>query len=119
MDLLVIGGTHFVGRAIVEDAAARGFDVTVFHRGESEPSDLPAVAHIHGDRDGDLSALSGRRWEAVIDVCAYFPAQVRALGAALSPPGHYTLVSSLSVQMKTFPPAGMRTHRSCRCPTRA
>jgi 2'-hydroxyisoflavone reductase len=106
MDLLVIGGTHFVGRAIVEDAAARGFDVTVFHRGESEPSDLPAVAHIHGDRDGDLSALSGRRWDAVIDVCAYFPAQVRGLGAALSRPGHYTLVSSLSVHDEDLPAGG-------------
>jgi nucleoside-diphosphate-sugar epimerase len=103
MDLLVIGGTHFVGRAIVEDAAVRGFRVTVFHRGESEPGDLPSVEHIHGDRDGDLSVLGGRRWDTVIDVCAYFPAQVRALGAALTPPGHYVLISSLSVHDEDLP----------------
>ncbi|MEA2555303.1 MAG: hypothetical protein QOI60_634, partial [Actinomycetota bacterium] len=41
MDLLVIGGTEFVGRAIVEEAVALGYDVTVFHRGQSEPDDLP------------------------------------------------------------------------------
>ncbi len=54
MDLLIIGGTHFVGRAIVEDAVARGHGVTVFHRGPAEPEGFPDVEHVHGDRDGGL-----------------------------------------------------------------
>ncbi len=106
MELLVIGGTQFVGRAIVEEAAASGHDVTVFHRGPSEPADLPAVHHLHGDRDGDLSILSGRTWDEVVDVCAYVPGQVRALAAALDPPGHYTLISSLSVHDEDLPAGG-------------
>ena len=52
MQLLVIGGTHFVGRALVEDAVGRGHDVTVFHRGPAEPEGFPSVEHVHGDRDG-------------------------------------------------------------------
>ncbi len=106
MDLLVIGGTQFVGRALVEEAVALGHDVTVFHRGKSEPDDLPVVHHLHGDRDGDLSVLSGRTWDQVVDVCAYVPGQVRALAAALEPPGHYTLISSLSVHDEDLPAGG-------------
>lgn len=104
MDLLVIGGTHFVGRAIVEAAVAQGHEVTIFHRGESEPNDLPPVTHLHGDRDGDLSVLSGRTWDEVIDVCAYVPGQVLSLAAALDAPDHYTLISSLSVHDEAEPP---------------
>src|ERR687898_1407976 len=52
MKLLVIGGTQFVGRAFVEEAARRGDEVTVFHRGASEAADLPDVDHVHGNRDG-------------------------------------------------------------------
>lgn len=100
----MIGGTQFVGRAMVEEAVALGHDVTVFHRGQSEPEDLPAVHHLHGDRDGDLSVLSGRTWDEVVDVCAYIPGQVRTLAAALEPPGHYTLISTLSVNDEALPP---------------
>jgi 2'-hydroxyisoflavone reductase len=106
MDLLVIGGTEFVGRAIVEEAVALGYDVTVFHRGQSEPDDLPLVHHLHGDRDGDLSILAGRTWDEVIDVCAYVPGQVSALAAALEAPGHYTFISSLSVHDEDLPAGG-------------
>ena len=60
MKLLVIGGTHFVGRAMVEDAVARGHDVTVFHRGPAEPERFPEVEHVHGDRDGGLDPLRGQ-----------------------------------------------------------
>jgi 2'-hydroxyisoflavone reductase len=104
MDVLVIGGTQFVGRAIVEGAAALGHDVTVFHRGESEPDDLPPVHHLHGDRDGDLSVLGGRRWDRVIDVCAYVPGQVTALASAIDAPDHFTFISTLSVHDEALPP---------------
>lgn len=106
MDLLVIGGTQFVGRAIVEEAVALGYDVTVFHRGQSEPEDLPTVHHLHGDRDGDLSILSGRIWDEVVDVCAYVPGQVRALAEALQAPAHYTFISSISVHDEDLPAGG-------------
>jgi 2'-hydroxyisoflavone reductase len=96
--LLVIGGTHFVGRHAVELAAGRGHEVSVFHRGESEPSNgYPDVEHIHGDRDGGLGPLEGRSWDAVLDTCGYVPRVVRESATLLSgAAAHYTYVSSLS-----------------------
>ena len=59
MRVVVLGGTRFIGRAIVEELAAAGHDVLVVHRGELEPDDMPPVAHLHGDR----SELATRRNE--------------------------------------------------------
>jgi 2'-hydroxyisoflavone reductase len=97
--LLVIGGTHFVGRHAVELAVERGHEVTVFHRGGSEPRDgFPDIEHVHGDRDGGLSALEGRAWDAALDTCGYVPRVVRQSARLLGiTAGHYAFVSSLSV----------------------
>lgn len=98
MKLLVIGGTHFVGRHAVEQAVERGHEVTVFHRGGSEPGDgFPDIEHVHGDRDGGLSPLKGRAWDAALDTCGYVPRVVRKSVRLLGIAGHYTFVSSLSV----------------------
>jgi len=103
MKLLVIGGTHFVGRHAVEQAVERGHEVTVFHRGGSEPGDgFPDVQHVHGDRDGGLLPLDGRTWDAALDTCGYVPRVVRQ--SARLPgiaAGYYTFVSSLSVYPTT------------------
>ena len=98
MRLLVIGGTHFVGRAVVEDAVARGHAVTVFHRGGTEPDGFPDAEHVHGDRDGGLDPLRGRSWDVVLDTCGYMPRVVRA-SAELLADGveHYGFISTLSV----------------------
>jgi nucleoside-diphosphate-sugar epimerase len=69
MRILVIGGTWFLGKAIVESALSRGWDVTTFNRGRSRP-DLPGVEPVHGDRtvQEDLQKLAQRGpWDAVID----------------------------------------------------
>jgi 2'-hydroxyisoflavone reductase len=96
--LLVIGGTHFVGRSVVEDAVARGHVVTVFHRGYAEPDGFPDVEHLHGDRDGGLDILRGRIWDAALDTCGYVPRIVRASAQLLSDAvGTYGFVSTLSV----------------------
>ncbi len=99
MRLLVIGGTRFVGRHVVAAALEAGHEVTLFHRGGADDP-FPAAEHRHGDRNADLSALADGMWDATIDVCAYVPRQVRALGDALGPAGgrggRYVLVSSIS-----------------------
>ena len=84
MKLLVIGGTSFVGRAFVERAVADGHDVTVFHRGEQEPDDLPPVTHVHGDRDGDLDRLGDGTFDAVVDTSGYVPRVVDATASLLA-----------------------------------
>ena len=98
MKLLVIGGTHFVGRAVVEHAAARGHDVTVFHRGAEEPEGFPDVEHLHGDSDGGLDVLRGREWDVALDTCGYVPRVVRDSARLLADDvGTYAFISSLSV----------------------
>ena len=107
MKLLVIGGTQFVGRAVIEDAVARGHEVTVFHRGTTEPADLPPVTHVHGDRNGGLGALSGGTWDLALDTCAYVPRQVREVVDTLSDAvGHFGFVSTLSVYPDDMPAGG-------------
>ena len=93
----MLGGTVFLGRAVVEDALARGHELTLFNRGRSDPGLHAGVEELHGDRKEDLSALAGREWDAVIDTSGYVPADVRAPAAALRESGRYLFVSSVSV----------------------
>lgn len=105
MRILIIGGTRFLGRALVDSAVRRQHRVTLFNRGRSNPEIFPGLEHIRGDRDGDLDALSGRTWDAVIDTCGYAPRIVRASAARLAPvAGHYTFISTLSVYAEPYPP---------------
>jgi 2'-hydroxyisoflavone reductase len=98
MDLLILGGTRFLGRYLVEAALRDDHAVTLFNRGLSAPDLFPEVETIRGDRDGDLSALRGQRWDAVIDTCGYVPRVVRASAGLLADVvDHYTFVSSISV----------------------
>ncbi|MGH2752864.1 MAG: epimerase, partial [Actinomycetota bacterium] len=69
MRLLFIGGTQFVGRHIVQAALARGHEVVLFHRGETNPGLFPSATEIHGDRDGELERLGSGSWDAVVDTC--------------------------------------------------
>lgn len=76
-DLLVLGGTGFIGPHLVRHAVARGHRVTIFTRGRRE-ADLPAsVVRLIGDRNGKLEALAGKKWDAVIDDSATNPDYVR------------------------------------------
>ncbi len=96
MRILIIGGTHFVGRHLVAAAREEGHEVTVVHRGIS-CAGAPGVEHLHADRDVDLGVLAGRAWDATVDVCAYWPAQVQSLAAALGERGgRHVLISTVS-----------------------
>ena len=77
MRILVLGGTRFAGRAIVEAALGRGDTVTLFNRGQSNPGLFPGVETVTGDRTKDLSALDGRDFDAVVDVACYDPGTAR------------------------------------------
>jgi len=97
MRILLIGGTRFVGRHVVEAALSAGHEVTIFHRGKSGADLFPDVEHRIGDRNADLSALEDGRWDATVDTCVYFPRQVHELADVLGERGgHYQQVSSVS-----------------------
>ena len=78
MKLLIIGGTRFLGRHLVNAALATGHQVTLFNRGNYSPKFSQTVEEIHGDRNQDLDRLQGRNWDAVIDTCGILPRQVKA-----------------------------------------
>jgi 2'-hydroxyisoflavone reductase len=96
--ILVLGGTRFVGRAIVETALGRGDTVTMFNRGKSGPDLYPGVETVIGDRTADLSPLDGREFDAVIDVACYDPAAARLSAESFRDrTGRYVFVSTVSV----------------------
>jgi 2'-hydroxyisoflavone reductase len=96
MRILVLGGTQFLGRHVVETALARGHEVTLFNRGTTRPELFDGVEKLRGDRDGGLGALAGRGFDAVVDTSGYVPRIVRETLDALGEIGHYTFVSSIS-----------------------
>lgn len=97
MKLLLLGGPRFLGRSLVDTALLREHELTLFNRGRTNPDLYPEVERIVGDREGDLEALRGRRWDAVIDTSGYLPRVVRASAEALDESGLYCFVSSISV----------------------
>jgi 2'-hydroxyisoflavone reductase len=98
MKILVIGGTVFLGRHIVEAALERGHEVTLFNRGKHNPELFPKIEKIKGDREADLALLGDRTWDAAIDTCGYVPRIVRISSEALrGSVSTYVFISTLSV----------------------
>ena len=95
----MLGGTSFIGRAIVGDALRTGCDVTLFSRGEDRCRAVPRPARLIGDRDvGDYAALHDGRWDAVVDVSGYVPRHVgQAMDALADRVGRYLFLSSHAV----------------------
>ena len=124
MRVLVLGGTLFLGRHLVESALDRGDEVTLFNRGRTNPELFPGVELLQGDRKaGDLEALHNRSWDAVVDTSARVPRWVRdSAGLLADRVEHYTFVSSASVYADTSAPGtdesspctGSKTRRSRR-----
>jgi 2'-hydroxyisoflavone reductase len=99
MRLLVLGGTHFLGRAIVDEACSRGYDVTTFSRGLSGHH-RPGTEILTGDRTNpsDLRQLERGEWDGVIDTSVLAPAHVAASARVLTGRAkHYTYISTFSV----------------------
>lgn len=105
MQILILGGTAFLGRHLVHAAREAGHSVTLFNRGRSNPGLFPDLETLIGDRLSDLSALEGKEFDAVIDTSGYFPSAVRASAQALSGAGTYTFISTLSVYADNSKPS--------------
>lgn len=97
MKILILGGTQFVGRHLSEEALKRGHELTLFNRGQTNQDLFPTVEKLKGDRDGNLDALKGKQWDAVIDTCGYVPRVVQAsLDILKDACDHYSFISSIS-----------------------
>ncbi|WP_406944311.1 SDR family oxidoreductase [Halobacillus sp. SY10] len=100
MKLLVIGGTKFLGRHIVESALNQGHEVTLFHRGKTNPGLFEDVSNVFGDREKreDLEKLGEQEWDAVIDTCGYKPSTVsKSLDVLAGCTKKYVFISTISV----------------------
>ena len=113
LSILVLGGTGFLGPAIVEAALARGHTLTLFNRGKTRPEKFahtPGITFLRGNRDPrvdeGLAALEGGTWDAVIDTSGYVPRIVKASAELLAPKvGQYVFISSISVYADLSKPA--------------
>jgi nucleoside-diphosphate-sugar epimerase len=103
MRILVLGGTSFVGRFIVDNAVRYGHDVTLFHRGRTGAELFPGTERRLGDRDtGDYDSLRAGGWDAVVDVSGYLPRHVnQAMDALGDRVGRYLFISSHAVYVRT------------------
>jgi 2'-hydroxyisoflavone reductase len=96
--ILILGGTKFLGPAVVEAAMKRGHTVTLFNRGKTDPGRFPDLETLLGDRDGKLDALKGRKWDAVVDTSGYVPRLVRdSCNLLKDNVGQYVFISTISV----------------------
>ncbi len=106
LSILILGGTGFTGPYQVRYALERGHKVTVFNRGKTHPGELPKeVEQLIGDRNGQLDALKGRKWDVVIDNPTSVPVWVRDVAQILKGNvGLYVFISTISVYADTSKP---------------
>jgi len=107
MIILILGGTIFLGKHLVNSAQKKGHEVTLFNRGKHNPDWFPNVEKLKGDRDGDFESLKGRTFDAVIDTSGYVPRIVKLSAEFMkNKTDNYTFISSISVY-KDFSEMGM------------
>jgi len=96
--VLIIGGTKFLGCHLSEAALAKGHELTLFNRGQTNPDLFPDAEHVQGDRLDGFGALKGRNFDAVIDTCGFFPRAVQISAKAFEDRAdRYVFISSISV----------------------
>ena len=105
MNVLIIGGSNFLGPHVSDALLQRGHIVTAFNRGRNTSQLRPGVEHVVGDRATDLERLRGRKFDAVVDTCGYFP-RIVALSVEMfaSSIASYVFVSSISVYVDPIEP---------------
>lgn len=103
LDILILGGTGFIGPHMVSEALRRGHSVTMFNRGRTNNALFPDLETIKGDRDNGLDGLKGRQWDCVIDNSGYVPRHVQDSARLLAPnTGRYLYISTVAVYADIF-----------------
>jgi 2'-hydroxyisoflavone reductase len=98
LDILVLGGTGFLGPHMVREALRRGHSVTLFNRGRTNNALFPDLETIKGDRNNGLDGLEGRKWDAVVDNSGYVPRHVKDSARLLAPNcDRYLYISTVAV----------------------
>ncbi|MDJ0392862.1 NAD-dependent epimerase/dehydratase family protein [Rhodococcus sp. G-MC3] len=116
MKLLVLGGTQFVGRTLVDEAVGAGWEVTVLNR--SGTAHTPGVVALQGDRTAEngLAALCAGEWDVVVDTWSWAPIAVRSAAEVLADRAdRYVYISSRSVYRAPVPAGATEAHRTVEC----
>ncbi|MFV1987081.1 MAG: NAD-dependent epimerase/dehydratase family protein, partial [Gemmatimonadota bacterium] len=104
LDILILGGTGFIGPHEVAYATERGHTLTLFNRGRTNPGMFPEIEQLRGDRGGDLASLEGRTWDVVLDNSGFYPRHVRLSAQLLADAAdRYMFVSSISAYDESLP----------------
>lgn len=105
--LLILGGTAFLGPEVVEAAQKRGWTITLFNRGKTNPGLFPDLEKLQGDRKDDLKSLEGREWDYVVDTSGYVPRHVTMSAELLRDKvKQYVFISTISVYGNAVPKVG-------------
>lgn len=97
MKILIVGGTKFLGRHLINAGLRNGHEITLFNRGKTARADHKNVEQIYGDRHADLQKLAGRRFDVCIDTCGYLPQSVKISAEFLRDKvEQYVFISSIS-----------------------
>ncbi|WP_285767411.1 SDR family oxidoreductase [Peribacillus sp. SI8-4] len=103
MRVLILGGTRFLGKALVKEGLKRGHEITLFNRGTNKEM-FPEVEQLIGDRDNDVSSLENRKWDIVLDTCGFAPHHIKKIATVLGDSiEHYTYISSISLYKDWIP----------------
>jgi len=103
LDILILGGTGFIGPHEINYARSRGHNITMFNRGKTAPDMFPDVEALIGDRDDQLESLKGRDWDAVIDNSGFYPRHARLSAELLhGHVGQYMFISSISAYAESL-----------------
>ena len=98
LNILILGGTRFIGLHMTSLALERGHKVTFFNRGKTHTDRFPEIERITGDRNGQVDGLKGRKFDVVIDNSGYVPRHVKLSADTLAPNiRQYVFISSVSV----------------------
>ena len=105
MRVLILGGTVFLGRHVVEALLARGHEVTLFHRGRRGAELFPQLERVLGDRATDLDRLpASARWDAVVDTSGFVPGVVATSASTLRERAdRYVFISTIGVYDAALP----------------
>ena len=103
LNILILGGTGFIGPHEINYARSRGHNITMFNRGKTAPDMFPDVEALIGDRDDQLDSLKGRDWDAVIDNSGFYPRHALLSAELLhGHVGQYMFISSISAYAESL-----------------
>lgn len=105
LNILILGGTGFIGPHMVREALRRGHKVSLFNRGRTNNDLFPDLKWYKGDRNNGLQSLEGGEWDVVVDNSGYVPRHVEDSARMLAPVvSHYVYISTISVYAVSPPP---------------